>query len=72
MAHAYYVKYRLYGGNEKGIDLLAENKADAYDKAVFEKIPEIEGECPYSAWVYSVTYQNGKYHRFNTSEGNAY
>lgn len=72
-ANAYWVKYRLYGcGEEKGIDVLATSKADAYDKAVFEAIPEREGEIPYSAWVDNVTYNNGKQRFFNTSEGNAY
>lgn len=70
---SYYVKYRLYGvGELKGIDVLANSKADAYDRAVFEEIPKRDGETPYSAWVHSVTYNNGKYHLFNTSEGNAY
>ena len=71
--HAYYVKYRDYQtGTEKGIDVLASSKADAYDKAVYEAIPAREGSCPYSAWVSSVTYNNGNYKRFNTSEGNPY
>jgi hypothetical protein len=70
---AYYVKYRMYDCCEvRGIDVLASNKADAYDKAVYERIPQREGCCPYSAWVYSVTYNNGKYKLFNTCEGNPY
>lgn len=68
---AYYVKYRI-GMEVKGIDLLAKNKYDAYDKAFYELIPEREGEMPYSAWVYSVTYNNGNYRRFNTCEGLPY
>lgn len=72
-SNAYWVKYKLYeSAEEKGIDVLATSKADAYDKAVYEAIPEREGETPYSAWVYSVTYQNGNYKRFNTFEGKAY
>lgn len=71
--NAYYVSYKTHAGaEEKGIDLLAKNKVDAYDKAVFEIIPQIEGEVPYSAWVASVTYNNGRYHRFNTFEGKPY
>jgi len=71
--HAYYVKYREYQmGMEKGIDVLASSKAEAYDKAVFEAIPAKEGCHPYSAWVSSVTYNNGNCKYFNTSEGNAY
>lgn len=71
---AYYVKYRMHRGAEvQGIDFLAKSKADAYDKAVYEIIPSKNGgEMPYSAWVYSVTYNNGKHHIFNTCEGDAY
>ena len=71
--NSYYVTYKMHSAaEEKGIDLLARNKADAYDKAVFETIPKIEGEAPYSAWVTSVTYNNGNYRKFNTFEGNPY
>ncbi len=71
--HAYYVRYKLYGcGEEYGIDVLASSKEEAYDKAVYELIPKIDGESPYSAWVSSVTYNNGKCHHFNTCEGLAY
>ena len=71
---AYYVKYKLDRfGEVKGIGFLAENKTDAYDKAVYKKIPESNGGMvPYSAWVYSVTYQNGNVHYFNTCEGLPY
>lgn len=70
---AYYIKYRANASSEeKGIAVAARNKEEAYDKATYEEIPKVEGEIPYSAWVYSVTYNNGKCHRFNTSEGNAY
>lgn len=65
----YHVKYRMYSADsEHGIDVLASSKADAYDKAVYDVLPEV----PYSAWVYSVTYDNGYYKRFNTFEGNPY
>lgn len=71
--NAYTVAYRTFSaGEEKEISFLAKNKADAYEKAFFEEIPKVEGECPYSAWVRSVTYNNGNYHRFNTCEGLAY
>lgn len=70
---AYYVKYKTtIGSDVKGIGFLADNKFDAYDKAVYEEIPKVEGELPYSAWVSSVTYQNGNVRYFNTSEGNPY
>ena len=70
---AYTVKYRMYfAGEEKMVDVLAENKGQAYDKATYEEIPAREGCVPYSSWVSSVTYNNGNYHRFNTCEGLAY
>lgn len=74
MNKTYYVKYRLYSWSDaKGFDVLARSKSDAYDKAVYEKIPEAEcGQHPYSAWVHSVTYNNGNYLVFNTSEVNPY
>ena len=70
---AYTVKYKMWqSGEVKQISLLAKTKVDAYDKATYEEIPAMEGSSPYSAWVSSVTYQNGNYHRFNTFEGNPY
>lgn len=63
---AYTVCYELYQGAEpKRISFLAKNKQDAYDKAVYELIPQMEGEPPYSAYVYSVTCQNGNQKIFN-------
>lgn len=71
--HAYYVHYKLHSADEvNGIDLLASSKVEAYDKAVYELIPEKEGELPYSAWVHSVTYNNGNHKVFNTFEGKPY
>ena len=73
MSRAYSVEYRLHqGGEVKRISFLAANAADAYDKAVYEQIPAKEGEHPYSAWVSSVTYQNGSYKLFNNFEGKPY
>lgn len=70
---AYCVHYTMSKtGDEKQIALLAKNKIDAYDKAVYELIPEIAGESPYAAWVQSVTYNNGNYRVFNTCAGNPY
>ena len=67
----YAVEYRMYDADKVHmVALPAKNKWDAYDKATYEVIPEIEGYTPYSAWVVSVTYNNGNCHRFNTSEGN--
>ena len=69
----YTVKYRMYQWTEeKSISVIAKSKADAYDKAMYEVIPDIEAFSPYSVWVYSVTYQNGNYRRFNTCEGLGY
>ena len=70
---AYYVRYRMHQyGEDCGIDVPARNKEDAYEKAVYERIPQKEGCLPYSAWVESVTYNNGNYKKFNTFEGKAY
>ena len=64
--------YENSWSTENYICVLAHNKAEAYDKAVFEEIPKRIGHQPYSAWVSSVTYGNGNYKRFNTFSGNAY
>lgn len=71
---AYYVKYKMYKSDEvKGIGFLAKSKEHAYAKAVYELIPaKHDGETPYSAWVHSVTYNNGNYREFNTFEGKPY
>lgn len=71
---AYYVKYLVNGVYEepKGIEVHAHNKAEAYDIATYELIPQKEGRVPYSSWVYSVTYNNGNYREFNTCDGLAY
>lgn len=70
----YTVEYNLRGAwdETKSINIIASNKIEAYDLAFYEAIPAKEGTMPYSAWVYSVTYQNGNYKRFNTFEGNPY
>lgn len=71
--HTYYVVYKSGEcGEQRGVCVAASSKAEAYDTAVYEVIPKREGTTPYSAWVESVTYQNGKSKTFNTSEGNAY
>lgn len=69
----YTVSYRMYQhGEEKSIQVIANNKYEAYDKATYELIPDIEAFSPYSTWVSSVTYNNGNYRKFNNFEGNAY
>lgn len=70
--NVYSVRYNLFGQISDRVDVLAPNKEEAYDKAVYEMIPEKEGGLPYSAWVESVTYQNGNYRQFNTFEGKPY
>jgi len=63
----------MYSADEvHGIQSPAENKLDAYEKAVYTLIPEKEGSIPHSAWVSSVTYNNGNYREFNTFEGKPY
>ena len=70
---AYDVSYRLhYAGEIKRISVVASNKAEAYDTAVYEDIVRKENTYPYSAWVVGVTHKNGRYQKFNTSEGNPY
>ena len=70
---AYWIEYKMYGADAvKGIQVIANNKVDAWDKATYEAIPEREGEMPYSTWVYSVTYNNGNEKLFNTCEGLPY
>ena len=70
----YTVEYNLNGPWDKvrRVDVIARNKAEAYDKAVYEILPEIHSYSPYSAWVASVTYSNGNYRQFGNHEGNAY
>lgn len=48
------------------------SKEEAYDYAVHEIIPDLEGGSPYSAWVQEVHYLNGRTHLFNTHEGKPY
>lgn len=61
----YHVEYRMADWLEyKGLDVLAPNKAAALDRAVYTAIPAREGEEPESAYVRSVTYNNGNHRRF--------
>jgi len=71
---AYYVRYLVNGTYEecKGIQVPAHNKAEAYDIATYELIPQKEGRVPYASWVSSVTYNNGNVRYFNTCDGLAY
>lgn len=70
---AYCVRYKMYSADDvKYVCVVARNKADAYEKAVYEEIPKKEGSLPYSAWVENVTYRNGKCKKFNSFEGKRY
>lgn len=69
----YSVNYTLFQNADiKRIDIIAKNKRDAWIKASYEVIPQIEGTHPYSAWVASATCNNGNYRIFNTFEGKPY
>ena len=71
--NAYTVEYKLHSADRvRRISFLAKNKAYSWDRAAYEEIPKATGEYPYSAWVHSVTYQNGNCRRFNTHEGKPY
>ena len=72
--YTYHIKFWLdsHASDEQELDVIAESKADAWEKATFEIIPEKYGKCPYSAFVASVTYANGNTRRFNTCHGLAY
>ena len=66
----YYVEYRMHSADDyHGIQVCAGSKWDAYLTATYDAIPAKEGEPPYSAWVVSVTYQNGNRREFYTHEG---
>lgn len=69
----YTVEFKMtQHGNTNMVDVIADSKVDAYDKATYEIIPKKEDSVPYSSWVRSVTYQNGNYKLFNTFEGKPY
>ncbi len=74
MDRTYRVAFKFYEFDTvRYINIKADNKGDAYDRAVWERIPNAyKGEFPYSAWVESVKYANGRVHRFNAIEGLAY
>lgn len=65
---AYWVEYKMHSADEvHGMQIIASSKEKAYDN--FMREMERQGEMPYSAWVSSVTYNNGRYKVFNTFEG---
>lgn len=64
------MNYKVYCKEHSSADadsfiVEAKNRFEAYDKAVYE----LCHYTPYSAWVDSVRYSNGKTRRFNTFEG---
>ena len=69
----YCVAYKDHYDGYGKVCVPARNKYDAYDKAYYEAIPAKHGgRIPYSAWVVSVTYNNGNHREFNSTEGNRY
>ena len=69
----YNITYKMHSADiERTIGLYAKNKYEAYDKAVYEFIPQEENSIPYSAWVTSYRTSKGKIHEFSSFEGNPY
>lgn len=69
----YIVRYRMNrGGKVKEIEIPANSKVDARAIALFEAIPSTEHNPPYSAWVASVTFDNGNHKEFDTNEYKPY
>lgn len=73
MRRTYTIRYIMTPhDSDRFIDVIAGNKAEAYDIAVYEAIPAKEGSLPYAARVSSSTSNNGNYHAFNTVYGMPY
>lgn len=73
MERAYHVCYKLYQADDvKHLRVMASSKEEAYVQATYHDIPEVEKQLPYSIWIDSVTFLNGRLRRFNTFEGNPY
>lgn len=71
--NAYTVAYKEHSAADvRKVSFLARNKWDAYSRGFYEIIPMEIGSMPYSAWVTSVTYNNGNHRAFNTFEGKPY
>lgn len=69
----YQVNYRIESWTPvETIDVKANSIDEAWDTAMFVEIPRQTGEHPWSVWVVSVTYKNGRVHKFNTCEGCGY
>lgn len=77
MAHTNHYAIKFHMNREHTFDDIlticvpASNKKEAWlegKDAIWAKY----GRCPAALWVFSVTYQNGKEHRFDTNETHPY
>lgn len=69
----YTVEYKMRSAGEvRVMSVHAKNKEEAYDRATYDLIPLVENEHPFSTWVASRIYENGREQRFNTFEGKPY
>lgn len=69
----YLVEYKMHSAGEvKTMSVHAKNKEEAFERATFDLIPLVELEHPFSSWVASRIYENGRVQRFNTFEGKPY
>lgn len=69
----YKVQYKMFEADGTStIEIVADNKAKAWDIAEYEIIPRIEGRLPYSAWVSCQITKDGNEHYFNNHEGNPF
>lgn len=69
--HPYCIEYKLHSADDiHKLIIIASSCEDAYEKAIDELYDE--KLYPYSIWVSSVTYNNGKYKQFNNFEGKPY
>lgn len=67
--YVYVVEYRMTEHSDvESVRVIASSKWEAYDIAMYEKIPEIHAYSPYSAWVYAIQYNNGNYRVIAKSE----
>lgn len=65
----YNVFYRMPGAKVQETSVIAANAYEAWREVAYTAR---DGEYPYSAWVDSVVYSDGRVHYYNTSEGNPY
>ena len=67
----YFIEYKLYSSDKiHNLNVYASSCEDAYEKAIdYLYVAKL---FPYSIWVSSVTYNNGKHKQFNNFEGKPY